>query len=219
MKQFAVIGIGSYGWYLACHLYEKGHEVLAIDADAGLIQKIKGHVSRALVADTTDPEAIAGLGLTEMDRVVVCIGSILSNSILTVLNLQELGITNLMAKSISEPHTRILHKIGVGEVFFPEKDLAISMAEKLHTPDMLDYLPFIEGHGIVQMAVPGPFIGKSLKELNLINRFGVQVVAIKEFVPEKMHMIPTADFVLKESDMMVLLGPDASIEKIRKVRG
>jgi len=218
MKQFAVIGIGSYGWYLACHLYDKGHEVLAIDADAGLIQKIKGHVSRALVADTTDPEAISGLGLAEMDRVVVCIGSILSNSILTVLNLQELGVTNLMAKSISEPHARILHKIGVGEVFFPEKDLAISMAEKLHTPDMLDYLPFIEGYGIVQMAVPAPFIGKSLKELNLINRFGVQVVAIKEFVPEKMHMIPTAEFVLKERDMMVLVGQQASIEKIRKAR-
>lgn len=217
MKQFAVIGIGSYGWYLACHLYEKGHEVLAIDRDAGLIQKIKAHVSRALVADTTDPEALAGLGLAEMDRVVVCIGSLLSNSILTVLNLQELGVTSLMAKSISEAHARILHKIGVGEVFFPEKDLAISMAEKLHTPDMLDYLPFIEGYGIVQMAVPAPFIGKRLKELNLINRFGVQVVAIKEFVPEKMHMIPTADFVLKASDMMVLLGPDTSIAKIRTV--
>ena len=217
MKQFAVIGIGSYGWYLACHLYEKGHEVLAIDRDAGLVQKIKGHVSRAAVADTTDPEAISGLGLPEMDRVVVCIGSILSNSILTVLNLQEQGVTSVMAKSISEPHARILHKIGVGEVFFPEKDRAISMAEKLHTPDMLDYLPFIEGYGIVQMAVPSSFMGKQLKELNLINRFGVQVVAIKEFVPERMHMIPTADFVLKESDMMVLLGPDKSIDKIRNV--
>lgn len=217
MKQFAVIGIGSYGWYLACHLYEKGHDVLAIDRDEGLIQKIKSHVTRAVVADTTDPEALAGLGLADMDRVVVCIGSILSNSILTVLNLQELGVTSLMAKSISEAHARILHKIGVDEVFFPEKDLAISMAEKLHTPDMLDYLPFIEGYGIVQMAVPSSFTGKQLKELNLINRFGVQVVAIKEFVPEKMHMIPTADFVLKESDMMVLLGPDKSIDKIRKV--
>ena len=217
MKQFAVIGIGSYGWYLACHLYEKGHEVLAIDRDAGLIQKIKGHVSRAVVADTTDPESTSGLGLADMDRVVVCIGSVLSNSILTVLNLQEQGVTSVMAKSISEPHARILHKIGVGEVFFPEKDRAISMAEKLHTPDMLDYLPFIEGYGIVQMAVPDSFMGKQLKELNLINRFGVQVVAIKEFVPERMHMIPTADFVLKESDMMVLLGPDKSIDKIRKV--
>ncbi len=215
MKQFAVIGIGSYGWYLACHLYEKGHEVLAIDMDAARIQKIKSRVSRAVVADTTDPESISGLSLAKMDRVVVCIGSILSNSILTVLNLQEQGVTTIMAKSISEPHARILHKIGVDEVFFPERDRAISMAERLHTPDMLDYLPFIEGYGIVQMAVPSSFIGKQLKELNLINRFGVQIMAIKEFVPEKMHMIPTADFILKESDMMILLGPDKNIDKIR----
>ncbi|MCG8473352.1 MAG: TrkA family potassium uptake protein [Desulfobacterales bacterium] len=216
MKQFAVIGIGSFGWYLASHLYEKGHEVLAIDVDDSLVDKVKNRVTRSVVADTTDLEAISGLGLSEMDQVVVCIGSILSNSILTVLNLQELGVTSLMAKSISEPHTRILHKLGVSEVFFPEKDLAVSMAEKLHTPDMLDYLPFIDGYGIVQLAVPSSFTGRSLKDLNLINRYGVQVVAIKEFVPEKMHMIPTADFILKESDMMVLLGPDKSIEKIRK---
>lgn len=217
MKQFAVIGIGSFGWYLACYLYEKGHEVLAIDVDETLVQKIRNKVTRAVVADTTDIEAIAGLGLDEMDQVVVCIGSILSNSILTVLNLQEMGVSALKAKSISEPHARILHKLGVGEVFFPEKDLALSMAEKLHTPDMLDYLPFIEGYGIVQLAVPASFVGKPLKELNLINRYGVQVVAIKEFVPERMHMIPTADFILKESDMMVLLGPDDSVEKLRSL--
>ena len=217
MKQFAVIGIGSFGWYLACYLYEKGHEVLAIDVDETLVQKIRNKVTRAVVADTTDIEAIAGLGLDEMDQVMVCIGSILSNSILTVLNLQEMGVSPLKAKSISEPHARILHKLGVGEVFFPEKDLALSMAERLHTPDMLDYLPFIEGYGIVQLAVPASFVGKPLKELNLINRYGVQVVAIKEFVPERMHMIPTADFILKESDMMVLLGPDESVEKLRSL--
>lgn len=216
MKQFAVIGIGKFGYYLATHLYEKGHEVLAIDIDSSLVQKIKNNVTTAVVADTTDPDVLKSLGLKDIDTVVVCIGSILSNSILTSLNLLEIGVKNVMAKSLSEAHGRILRRIGIKNVFFPEKDLAISLAEKLHAPNLIDYFPFMEGYSIIQIAVPSQFVGKSLKDMNINYKYGVQIIAVKEFIPERVIMIPRGDFVMKDSDMLTILGPNDAIEKLKK---
>jgi trk system potassium uptake protein TrkA len=216
MKQFAVIGLGNFGHYLATHLYEKGHEVLAIDRDPSQIQAIKDSVSQAVVADATDRAALAALGIHEMDAAVVCIGREMNNSILAVLCLKDMGVKRVLAKAMSEAHGRILEKVGASEILFPEKDLAISLAERLHNPNMLDYLPFSPDHSIIELAPPTHFIGKALKELDLINRCGVQVVAIKELIPDRLNMIPTGNFVIKDSDILILLGPNKSLEKLRE---
>ena len=184
MKQYAIIGVGNFGHYLAVHLYDKGHSVLAVDRRANVIQDIKNSVSQAVVADATDKGTLEEIGVKEMDAVVVCIGdSSLSNSILATLNLHDIGVKRLLAKAVSESHARILKKIGASEIFFPEKDQAVLLGERLHNPHILDYLPFIEGYSMVQLAPPKSYIGKSLTDLNLINLYGVQVVAIKELVP------------------------------------
>jgi len=216
MKQFAVIGLGNFGYYLATHLYEKGHEVLAIDNDPNRIQDIKDSVSRAVVADATDRKAIEPLGISQMDAAVVCIGSVLSDSILTTLSLKDLGVQKVYAKAVSESHGRILHKIGALEIIFPEKDMGVSLAERLHNPNILDYLPFIEGYSIVEFVPTDGFIGKALKALDLINRYGVQVLGVKELVPEGLNMIPTGAYVVKESDIMILLGPNEALDLLRK---
>ena len=217
MKQFAVIGLGNFGYYLAMHLYEKGHEVLAIDKNPKPVQEIKDGVSQAVVADATDRKAMESLGFKEIDAAIVCIGSILSNSILATLNLKDIGVNRVLAKATSEAHGRILEKVGASEVFFPEKDLAVSLGERLHNPNMLDYLPFVEGYSIIELAPLKRFIGKSLRELDLINRYGVQVIAVKEIVPNRVNLIPTAQFVVKDSDVLILLGPNDSFDKLREV--
>jgi trk system potassium uptake protein TrkA len=216
MKQFAIIGLGNFGYYLAKHLYQKGYEVLAVDIDPKQVQAVRDDVSQAIVADATDRSVIEALGVKDMDVAVVCIGSILSNSILATLTLKDIGVKRIYAKAITETHGRILYKVGADEVFFPEKDLAISLAERLHNPNMLDYLPFLEGYSIIELAPPRGFIGKSLKDLNLTNRFGVQVVAIKEMVPDKLNLIPTAQTVLEDSDIMIILGPNEGLDKLQK---
>ena len=215
MKQFVVIGLGNFGHYLAVHLYRKGHDVLAIDKNPELVAGIKDDVSQAVVADATDRKTMEALDLKKMDAAVVCIGSVLSDSILAAMNLKEIGVGIVYAKALSDAHSHILYKIGVTEVFFPEKDQAISLSERLNNPNMLDYLPFLEGYGIIQITPPNKFVGKSLRELDLINRFGVQVVAVKEAVPDRLNMIPTADFILKDSDLIILLGPNAACEELK----
>lgn len=214
-KQFAVIGIGNFGYYLARHLYKKGHEVLAIDIDPKPIQDMRDVVSQAIVVDAKDRKAMEALSIHKMDAAIICVGSMLSESILIALNLKDIGVASVYAKAANESHTRILHKLGVTEVFFPEKDLAVSLAERLNNPNMLDYLPFLEGYSIVQISPPAHFIGKMLKELDLINRFGVQVVAVKEIVPDRLDLIPTGDFVIKDSDIVIMLGPNDALEKLR----
>lgn len=216
MKQFVVIGLGNLGYYLATHLYDKGHDVLAIDKNSNRVQEIKDSVGQAVVADATDRRVLESLGVDRMDAAVVCSGTDLSASILITLNLKEIGVQSIYAKAISEPHGRILRKIGALEIIFPEKDMAISLAERLHNPNILDYLPFIEGYSLIEFAPTSDFIGKNLKTLNLINRFGVQVLGIKELVPERLNMIPTAAYVIKDSDILILLGPNDGLDALRR---
>lgn len=215
-KQFAVIGLGNFGFYLATALFQKGHEVLGIDINPKLVQEIRDRISRAVIADATDPQAMKELELEKMDAVVVGIGSVLNSSILATLNVKDLGVRKVVAKAISDAHGRILRKIGADEIYFPEKDLALTASQRLDNPNVLDYLPFMEGYSIVQLAPPASFIGKNLIELDLINRLGIQVIAIKELVPENVVMIPTGRFVVKDSDILVLLGPEKALAGLQE---
>ena len=215
MKQFAVIGLGNFGYYLATQLYKKGYEVLAIDKRPDLVQEIKDSVNQAIVADATERKTLEAMGLQQMDAAVVCIGSVLSNSILATLNLKDIGVKRVLAKALSEAHGRILYKIGASEVFFPEKDLALSLAERIHNPNMIDYLPFLEGYSIIELSPPKDFIGKSLQDLDLINRLGIQIIAVKEVIKDQLILIPTAKFVIKDSDILIMLGRNESLDKLK----
>ncbi len=216
MKQFAIIGLGKFGHGLATQLYNKGHQVLAIDINSVRVQDIKDYVSQAAVADSTDIKALEALGIADMDTVVVCIGgTVISNSILTTMNVKDLGVSNVYAKSTSDAHGRILEKLGVDEIFFPERDLAITTAEKLHNPNMLEYLPFNDDYSIIQMVPSEKLVGQSLRDLDLRNKYDVQILAIRESIPERLVIVPSADYRIKDSDTLTLLGTNAGIEKLR----
>jgi trk system potassium uptake protein TrkA len=215
-KQFAVIGLGNFGFYLASRLFQKGHEVLGIDISPKQVQEIRDQVSRAVIADATDIQALKDLELEKMDAVVVSIGSALNSSILATLNVKDMGVKRVVAKAVSNAHGRILRKIGADDIYFPEKDIALTAAQRLDNPNVLDYLPFMEGYSIVELAPPREFIGKTLIELDLINKFGIQVVAVKELVPENVVMIPTGRYLVKDSDVLVLLGPDKALAGLRE---
>ena len=214
-KQFAVIGLGNFGFYLASGLSQKGHEVLGIDINPRQVQEIRDQVSRAVIADATDPQALRELELEKMDAVVVSIGSILNSSILATLNVKDMGVKRVIAKAVSDSHGRILQKIGADEIYFPEKDIAQTAAQRLDNPNVLDYLPLMEGYSIAQLAPPREFIGKTLIELDLINKYGIQVVAVKELVPENVVLIPTGRYLVKDSDILILLGPDDALAGLK----
>jgi trk system potassium uptake protein TrkA len=212
--KFAVIGLGSFGSNIAKTLYEKGNEVLAVDEDKDKIEEVKNFVSHAINMDSADKENLQAMGIKDMDVVIVSLGPEMEASILTVLYLNELGARRIVAKALTEDHAKILESVGATEVIYPEKDMAIKTALKLSCPNVLEYLPLISGFGIQEIAPPEKFIGKNLRQLDLRNKYGIQVIAIKELIPEKTTFVPKADFVLKDSDILVIMGEDKQLEKI-----
>jgi len=215
MKQFLIIGLGNFGFYLATYLYRKGHDVMAIDKNPVLVKSIKDHVTQAVIADATDAGTFKELGVKNVDTAVVGIGSVLGDSILAVLNLQEIGIAHIVAKAISDPHKKVLEKLGVENILFPEKDTALSMARKLDNPSLIDYLPLMEGYGIIELTVPEKFVGKTLKQIDLTNRYGVQIVAIKSMNAELTLFSPKADDILNQEDILILLGPEKGLDTLK----
>jgi len=212
--KFAIIGLGSFGTYLAKTLYEKGHEVLVIDKDKDKVEEAKNYSNQAVWMDSADKESLLALGVQEMDVVIVSLGPEMESSILTVLYLHELGVKKIMAKALSGDHGKILEAIGATEVIYPERDMAIRLAQKLSSKNVLEYLPLSENISIQEIVPPEAFIGKKLKDLNLTNRYRVQVVAVKQLVPEKLIFIPGADFVIKDSDILVVMGEEDNIKEL-----
>lgn len=214
MMKFAVIGLGSFGANVAKTLYEKGNEVLAVDKDKQKIEEVKAFVSHAVHMDAADKENLLALGIQDMDVVIVSLAPEMESSILTVLYLKEIGAGRIVAKALSEDHAKILEAVGATEVIFPEKDMAIKTALQLSNPNVLEYLPLLSGVGIQEIAPPEKFIGKSLKQLDLRNKYGIQVIAIREIIPEKMTYIPKADFVIKDSDILIVMGEDKQLSRL-----
>lgn len=214
-KQFVVIGLGNSGYFLARHLTSLGHDVLAVDSSPEKVQDITPFVVQAVVADCTRKKQMQSLPLAKVDSVVVCIGEDLEASVLTVLNLKELGVKHIVAKSSSAAHTTILEKLGVSDIFHPERDMAVSLAERMNRPNMLDYLPFMDGYSIVEWACPTNLAGKKLMDANLINKYGVQVIAIRDALEQKLNIVPTGHYILKDSDVLFLLGPNEVLDGLK----
>jgi trk system potassium uptake protein TrkA len=215
MKRFAVIGLGNFGFHAAKALYEDGNEVIAIDTDKARVQAIGSHATEAIVLDATDKTALKSLGLDNMDAVIVATGTKLSASVLICLYLQEMGVKRILAKAVDDDHETILKKVGATEIIHPERDIALRMARGLSKPNLLDFIPLAEGYELVEIGPPREFIGRSLRELELRTKYNVFVIAIQEVVPENFVFVPPADFVLKDSDVMIMLGRTEDIDRIK----
>ncbi|MEW5735878.1 MAG: TrkA family potassium uptake protein [Thermodesulfobacteriota bacterium] len=215
MKRFAVIGLGNFGFHVAKALYEDGNEVVAVDSDRARVQEIDPYSSQAIVMDATDKQALKSMGLETMDGVVVSTGEKISVSILICLYLNEIGVKKILAKALDSDHEKILKRVGATEIIHPERDMALRVARGLSKPNILDFIPLAEEYDLVQVGTPGEFTGKTLKELNLRARYNVYVIAIHELVPENFVLLPPADFVLKDSDIMLILGKTQDIRKIK----
>jgi trk system potassium uptake protein TrkA len=217
MKSFAVIGFGSFGSNVAQTLFEKGHEVLVIDSNKAVVQKAQDFCSQAVVADATDKETMEDLGINNFDTVIVALGERMEDSILTILHLKELGLKSIIAKAINIDHMKVLSKVGANRIIFPERDMAIRLAKQLSTPNILDYLPIAEDSSIQEIVAPKSFLGKTVRELDLRNKFGCLIIAIKNKNEEKFSYIPASHVQIKEDDILIVLGINNDLERLKKV--
>lgn len=216
MAQIAIIGLGNFGCYLGMDLYEKGYDVIGIDIDKDAVQRIRQEISEAVVADGTDRGVLESLGIQDVDIAVVAIGTNMLASILTTFNLREIKVKNIYAKALSEEHGRILKRVGAHHIIFPEKDVALGLSRRIHNPNMLDYLPFQKDYAIFEVAAPKSFKDKMLRELDLINKYGLQVIAIRRGVDQELNFIPRASYLVQQGDVLILMGSQEGMEKFNK---
>ena len=217
MKSYVVIGLGRFGTEMALKLYACGEDVMAIDTDEGIIDKIADRVTRAVAADARDIDVLKKLGVDDFDRAVVAVGSDLAASALITMNLKTLGVPFILCKAHDDTYREILEKLGADRVIIPEREMADRLSLGLTTAGVMEYIDLSDEYGIVEMAPVRDWIGKTIRSLELRSRFGANIIAMRR--GEELRIPPDIDTPLEENWVLVVLGSYKVMEKLRKLEG
>ena len=215
MKSYIVIGLGRFGSQAAKRLCEYGCEVLAIDREPELVQAVSNLVTQAVVADARDKEVLRALGAKDFECAIVAIGDDLGDSVLATMNLKELGVPYIVCKASDETHRQVLLKLGADRVVIPEQEHADRLAKNLSNPNVLDYIELSDEYGIIEIPAPKNWIGKTLKELNVRAKLGVNIIAVEK--GKNINVSPPADYSVTTGDVMVVLGDMAALDAVQKL--
>ena len=214
-----VIGLGTFGFWFAKTMREMGHEVVAIERDPGLVDRLAEWVSRAVVGDATDPALLERAGAADVDTAVIATGEDLSTTILAIMALRDLGVREIYAKARSVNAERALDRLDATEAIFPERDAGSRLAHRIVSRAVLDYTPIGEGCSMQEIAVPEGWIGQSLADLEPREKLQLQVVAVRDALTGELALPPDPLARLKPSDSLLLAGRDAILEKLNSRAG
>ena len=215
MKTYLVIGLGRFGSALARQLCALGAEVLAMDVRSDLVQQVANDVTHAVVGDAQDKEVLRALGARNFDCAIIAIGDDLAASVLVTMNLKELEVPYNVCKAHDETHRKVLEKLGVDRVVIPEQEHAQRLGRSLHSHNVLDYIELSEAYGILEVPAPKSWIGKTLKELNVRAKLGVNIIAVEN--GKKTNVSPAADYCIQPGDILVVLGESYALEAVQKL--
>ena len=213
-RQFAILGLGRFGQAVCKTLHEMGCDVLAIDRDKKIVSQVllQKIATNAIQLDSTEPNALKEAGILEFDTVIVAIGNYIQESIITTLYIKESGVKYVVAKASSEIHGKLLKRVGADLVVFPEYDAGCELAYALTKPSIIDRLELDQDHSIVDVRVPQEFAGKTLSELAIRQRFGLNVLAIRN--GEEFSINPNPLERLSLGQEMVVIGANDDIQRL-----
>jgi trk system potassium uptake protein TrkA len=214
-KRVVVIGLGIFGVSVVKELHHRGVEVIAVDKEKEAVQLVRDFSTKAIVADGTDKSVMDSIGLRETDTVIVSFGEDLAASTLITLHLKQMNVGEIIVKAPNDEHKLILEKVGASEVIIPEKLMADKLVRSLVSPNVLDYIPLSEDYQIYEIAPPSSFRGKSIGDLDLRKRFNMNVIAIRDILTDKVQMVPAASFVVKDSDVLLVICREADLARIQ----
>ncbi len=224
-KAFAVIGLGSFGRKVCEVITEQGGRVIAIDNDAGLIDRIKDSVTQAVLLDSTDVDSLTNAPFDDVDVAIVAIGDNIASSILTTALLKRIGVPYILARAISELHEQVLRQIGADEIVNIEIDQGNRIGRKLMSPEVLDRILVSESVSVAEVYPPKSFVGKSLSKLNLRERLSVNVIAITRTtlsidetgnsVRNEQVLFPGGEDIIEENDVLLVVGKNEDIDALR----
>ena len=213
MKQIAILGLGRFGRALARTLVEMGHDVMGVDANEAVVEKMAPVLTNCVQADVMDEQTLLSLGVTNFDIVVVGIGnSDMQASIFTTLMLKEMGVEHVVCKVSSNKHARILLKLGADRVVYPERDMGMRFAHSIAQSDVLEFIELSEEYSMMEINAPKYLIGKSLKESDVRSKYNINIVAIKR--GKKIMVNPSPDAVLEQGDVLLAIGEPQALTKL-----
>ncbi len=220
-RSFAVIGLGRFGSAMASTLAGLGHDVIGIDGNEGPVRTLADVVTLALQLDATDEKAIRAAGIQDVDVAVVSIGENIEASLLVVTLLREMQVKKVVAKAVTPLHGRILEKLGVERVVFPEREMAVRVAHSLVGPNVLDYFELSSEFSIVEVPAPGEFVGRTLRDIGLRARFGLTTIAIKRTSKtgdgDITQVSPGPDDMIQEGDVLALIGSNERLGQLERL--
>lgn len=212
-QQIGIIGLGKFGLKFGQTLISLGHEVLGVDTDHAKITNAKHILTQVYQTDAMSREALEQIRIHDLEHVVISVGDSITASIMISMYLKELGVKKIWVKAIHEDHEKVLHKIGVDEVIIPEYMAAAQIASRIAMPGFIEYLPFDKTMAVKEFTI-NKWAGKPLKELNLTNAFGIQVIAVRQIGTTQYHYIPKADKPFSTGDSFVAIGGISQLQKI-----
>ena len=210
-KQFAVLGLGSFGYSVAVTLEQMGCDVLVLDDSYEKIQDMSDKVSYAIRADAADPDALQALGGRNLDGVVVALSANLEASIMSTMICKEMGIPLVLAKAKDELQGEILKRVGADRVVYPEIEMGSRVAKNLVAKEFMDWIALSNDYSMVEVVVPAVWAGKNLMELKVRDRFGINVVGI--IVDGKVDVTPDPQEPLPENGILIVIGSNDILEK------
>lgn len=215
MKQIAVLGLSRFGVSVARSLVAMGVEVLGVDLDEEKVNDLARELTHTVQADILDDDALDTLGLQEFDVVVLCIKDI-EISCLTTIALKDHGARYVVAQAAGDAHAQILHRIGADKVIMPERDMGVRVAKSLAGNNIMDYMELSSTHSLLEMEVPEEWIGRSLIDCKVRNKYGLNVVAIRS--DSGLRVSPTGDDVFQSGDAMVVIGENHVLDKFSSLK-
>lgn len=221
----AVIGLGTFGAKTAVRLFEKGAEVIAIDKDEDLVEKIKERVTHAVQLDVTDERGLRSQNISDVDVAVVAIGDHIEQSILAVTMLRKLGVGRVIARATSILHEHVLHEIGASEIIKVEEEMGEIIASKIVAPHVLQRYNFAAGYSIVELRLGKKFEGKTLVESKIRQNYNLNIVALQKRVPYitedgksayrvEINDCPMPMDVIESDDIVVLVGSEKNLNRL-----
>jgi trk system potassium uptake protein len=212
VMSFLVIGAGRFGAAVAETLFDRGHEVVVIDRDEGAIDGVMAHASHAVIVDGTDEGALRSLGVSNFDAVVVAIGDDTQASILATAAAKDAGARRIVSKAPTSLIERILRRVGADEIVRPDRDMGVRLADHLANPSLVDAFRLGDAFEVIEVKAGESLVGR-LAKLRLPNRFGVHVMAVDR--RGELTVAPSADFAIELGDRLVVVGSNASVEKLQ----
>ena len=219
MQKIGVVGGGRFGSYLAMCLAQQGVDVLFMDKDQDVVQRIRDVVSRAVQGDASDIKALEEAGFANCDAVVVAMASNLEASILATMALKDMKVPKVIAKAASENAGKVLDRVGANQIVYPERDRAMRLARTLVARSILDYMEVSPGTGIMEVEAPEVYIGKRLSETKVRNVHGITILEIRRHNPDGSTFsiaAPGGDEIVSEGDVLIVFGSDENLRHFER---